>query len=323
MSKDTFYFSHDYNARADDKIKCLVRKHGILGYGIFWAIIEDLYNNANAMRLDYEGIAYDLRTDEIIIKSIINDFDLFVIKDCYFGSISVQKRLEERNKKSSKASDSAKIRWERSGANIYKEDRKPYPQVYIIKSYNDDECFIKIGITNGTISERYSGKLPYKYDVLIQFFSYEYIKIESELNDLLINEKYLPKINFNGENECFTIKSLDKISSFNSKYKIIEICDRMKIICERNAIKERKGKERKEKKNKEVIYPSSLEVSNYFSENGYKKEVGIKAFNYYSIAEWKDSKGNKVRNWKQKMQAVWFKDENKIIDKKPGSVMCR
>jgi hypothetical protein len=84
-----------------------------------------------------------------------------------------------------------------------------------------------------------------------------------------------------------------------------------------------KSKYRKIKEEKKLIFPSEAEVVLYFTENGYKKEIGIKAFNYYSIAEWKDSKGNKVRNWKQKMQAVWFKDENKIIDKKPESVMCR
>jgi hypothetical protein len=92
---------------------------------------------------------------------------------------------------------------------------------------------------------------------------------------------------------------------------------------QQNPTKERKGKERKEKKNKDIIYPSSLEVENYFFENGYKREAGKKAFNYYSTGNWIDSKGNKVRNWKQKMQAIWFKDENKIIDKKPESVMCR
>jgi hypothetical protein len=109
--KDTFYFSHDYNARSDEKIKLLIRKHGIVGYGIFWAIVEDLYNNANALRTDYEGIAFDLRTDENIVKSIINEFDLFVIKDGYFGSMSVQNRLEERSLKSKKAQISANIRW--------------------------------------------------------------------------------------------------------------------------------------------------------------------------------------------------------------------
>jgi len=111
MSKDTFYFSHDYNARNDEKIKLLIRKHGMNGYGIFWSIVEDLYNNANALRLDFEGIAFDLRTDKDIVKSIINDFDLFVIEGGNFGSLSIQKRLEERNEKSKKAQTSALKRW--------------------------------------------------------------------------------------------------------------------------------------------------------------------------------------------------------------------
>ena len=77
MAKDTFYFSHDYNSRSDEKIKLLIRKHGIEGYGIFWAIVEDLYNNANALRLDSDGISFDLRVDKNVIDSILNDFDLF------------------------------------------------------------------------------------------------------------------------------------------------------------------------------------------------------------------------------------------------------
>lgn len=112
--KETYYFSHDYNSRSDNKIKRLILKHGFLGYGLFWAIIEDLYQNANALRTDYESIAYDLRTDENTIKSIINDFDLFVFDKDNFGSLSVQRRLEERNQKSLKARESASKRWNKN-----------------------------------------------------------------------------------------------------------------------------------------------------------------------------------------------------------------
>jgi hypothetical protein len=116
MPKDTFYFSHDYNARNDEKIKRLIRKHGMVGYGIFWSIVEDLYNNANALRLDYEGIAYDLRSDSDTVYSVINDFDLFVFDVNSFGSLSVQKRLDERNDKSIKARESANKRWNNANA---------------------------------------------------------------------------------------------------------------------------------------------------------------------------------------------------------------
>jgi hypothetical protein len=117
MSKDTFYFSHDYNARTDEKIKKLIKQHGMIGYGIFWSIVEDLYNNANAMRTDYDSIAYDLRTESGIIKSIINDFDLFSIEDDFFGSMSIERRLDERSERSEKARQKALKRWRKNVKN--------------------------------------------------------------------------------------------------------------------------------------------------------------------------------------------------------------
>lgn len=113
MKKDTFYFSHDYNARNDEKIKKLISKHLYTGYGLYWAIIEDLYNNTNVLRLDYDSISFDLRTTPDVIKSIINDFDLFVINGDNFGSLSVERRLNERNEKSKKAKESILLRWNR------------------------------------------------------------------------------------------------------------------------------------------------------------------------------------------------------------------
>lgn len=111
MAKDTYFFSHDYNSRQDKKIKKLIMAHGILGYGLFWAIIEDLYNNANALQTDYESIAFDLRSNSEVIKSVINDFDLFVIEGETFGSSSVERRIEIRNEKSKMATKSAIARW--------------------------------------------------------------------------------------------------------------------------------------------------------------------------------------------------------------------
>ena len=81
MAKQTYYFSHDYNVRNDEKIKLLIRKHGMIGYGIYWAIVEDLYNNANALRTDYDGIAFDLRVQSDIVASVVQDFNLFEISD--------------------------------------------------------------------------------------------------------------------------------------------------------------------------------------------------------------------------------------------------
>jgi len=74
-----------------------------------------------------------------------------------------------------------------------------------------------------------------------------------------------------------------------------------------------------EKENKIEIKNKEKEINIddikiYFLQNGYSENSAKKFYDYYSIANWKDSKGNQVKNWKQKAQAVWFKPENKIID---------
>lgn len=74
-------------------------------------------------------------------------------------------------------------------------------------------------------------------------------------------------------------------------------------------------KECKNVKNKKTIVekftpPKLDDVEKYFFENGYTKNSGKKAFQYYDCADWKDSRGQPVKNWKQKMRGVWFKPEN-------------
>ena len=69
---------------------------------------------------------------------------------------------------------------------------------------------------------------------------------------------------------------------------------------------------KEEYEGKKFIPPTSENIIDYFKENGYSEEAAKKAFEYYETGEWKDSKGQQVRNWKQKMIAVWFKPENRI-----------
>lgn len=68
----------------------------------------------------------------------------------------------------------------------------------------------------------------------------------------------------------------------------------------------------KKKRVKKFKKPTEEEVIKYFEDNGYKKEIAKKAWKFYEVAKWIDSKGNKIINWKQKMIGVWFKEENKI-----------
>lgn len=71
------------------------------------------------------------------------------------------------------------------------------------------------------------------------------------------------------------------------------------------------NKKEKVKKSSEFSPPEKEDVIHFFIEKGYSKESAETAFNYYDVAEWHDASGNKVKNWKQKMIAVWFKPDNK------------
>ena len=71
-------FSHANNARYDSRLIALRSRHGWLGYGLYWALLE-LLNAADEALLvvDYSALSYELRADEAILQSVIEDFDLF------------------------------------------------------------------------------------------------------------------------------------------------------------------------------------------------------------------------------------------------------
>lgn len=204
MSKE--YFSHDYNARNDPKLTKLKMVQGMDGIGIYWCIIEMLYEQGGYISLnDIDTIAFELHTQCECITSVLKNYHLFKFTDDKFYSESVLIRLELRADKSKKTSSAALTRW--------------------------------------------------------------------------------------------------------AKY-----TDAMQMHSKSNAIK---GKERKgnKKKVKEFTPPFLDEVKTYFNENGYSEETAVKFYKSYSVANWIDSKGNPVKNWKQKAINVWFKEENLIVKK--------
>lgn len=124
--KETYYFPHDYNARNDEKILGLLQDKGAAGYGHYWMIVEMLYEAGGVMRLNYERIAFALRTQYDEVKAVIHDFDLFEICEpgsdpgsdieekvvfANFTSKRVLANIDLKNRKSKKASESVGKRW--------------------------------------------------------------------------------------------------------------------------------------------------------------------------------------------------------------------
>ena len=118
--KEVVYFSHDGNARNDEKSIAVRMKYQWEGYGLFWALVEKLRESTDyKLSKDYNLIAYDLRVDAGIIKSIVEDFGLFVFTEDgkYFYSERLNNSMNLMNSKSQKARDSVNKRWEKNKKN--------------------------------------------------------------------------------------------------------------------------------------------------------------------------------------------------------------
>lgn len=112
MVKNTNYFSHDFNARHDPKMVKLRLKMGMNGIGIYWALVEMLYEQGGEIKLsDIDFIAKEWREKRKKIEEVIQNFDLFEKNSEVFWSLSVNKRLEKIQGKSVKAKESASKRW--------------------------------------------------------------------------------------------------------------------------------------------------------------------------------------------------------------------
>ena len=112
--KDSYYFQHDYYARNDPKLVNLMARHGVEGVGIFWCIVENLYEQGG--RLDISScnsIAFSLHVDNAIVESIVKDFDLFKDDGQVFWSESVNKRIEKQESIRSKRKAAVLKRWQK------------------------------------------------------------------------------------------------------------------------------------------------------------------------------------------------------------------
>ena len=65
--------------------------------------------------------------------------------------------------------------------------------------------------------------------------------------------------------------------------------------------KQKKTKQKRKSIKKEFVAPTLEEIQNYISEKNLKVDAK-KFYDYFTEGKWTDSRGNKVQNWKQKLQ---------------------
>lgn len=110
--KETFYFSHDYNSRDDEKILELRMDYGWEWYWIYWALIEKLASNKWKLSLEtFKWLIYDLRVEQELLKHIIFDYNLFIIDEENW--VFYNKRLLEHFEKRDKIKEVRSAAWKR------------------------------------------------------------------------------------------------------------------------------------------------------------------------------------------------------------------
>lgn len=110
-NRENNYFSHDSNARNSDKLIRLRMRHKAAGYGVYFMILERLREEPGYMSAkDYNMIAFDLREDASLIKSVVEDFGLFVFTEDgkYFYSESFNRRMAIKDEKAKRQSEAGR-----------------------------------------------------------------------------------------------------------------------------------------------------------------------------------------------------------------------
>lgn len=111
MKKDTFYFTHDYNARNDVKILFLRHKLGWHGYGLYWMLVEALAEAGGSLPLKIIPVlSMQYQADESILLDIIENFELFEVVDNEFYSTRLLVHLELRKTLSDKGKEGVKAK---------------------------------------------------------------------------------------------------------------------------------------------------------------------------------------------------------------------
>lgn len=179
------YFSHDFNARNDIKLKKLNMELGMEGIGLYWCIIECLYENNGFLELEQiDLLAYELRVDKNKIEKILENYNLFKKNKKSFYSKSVLKRLEKINEISKKNKENALKRWNKETQTNSNAVALPLETKKKEKKIKENKKNINILINNNITI----------YDYIEENFGRTLSSLEYEQINLWLEEYGLPNI---------------------------------------------------------------------------------------------------------------------------------
>ena len=116
VSKDSYYFQHDFNARNDEKILELRSRFGPEGYGIFWMVVESMAETADG-KLKASligGLSHGYGLPKEKLQKILDccvEVGLFKLKKGNYLSDRLLRYKEFRAKMSEFGKSGAEKRW--------------------------------------------------------------------------------------------------------------------------------------------------------------------------------------------------------------------
>lgn len=125
--KESYYFSHDSNARNDVKIIKLRRQLGLEGYGLYWCLIEMLRDTPDyKLPIDsVDDIAFSLNTSKEKVETVINNYELFIVDEQLFFSERLIRNMEKYTETKKRLSEAGKVGMK----NRYQKKEKPFKLV--------------------------------------------------------------------------------------------------------------------------------------------------------------------------------------------------
>lgn len=107
-----YYFSHDCDAHRNKKLLKLRGVHGWRGYGLYWGLLEKLREDKDhRLPTDYRALRAALDAPPRLIRSVVEDFNLFVIdeeqEEFYSPGLLERMELVYNNKAKANSTESA------------------------------------------------------------------------------------------------------------------------------------------------------------------------------------------------------------------------
>lgn len=209
MAKELPYFKFEPNQWDSGNIQICTRESKGLFIDmccLYWSRLGNLPYKLALIKL---ANGNDDLFNELIEQEVILILD---------GNIEISflsEQLESFKDKSDTASKNASLRWK----NI--PERIKGNQVYVIRCWNHDEEFLKIGSTKTSINRRFSGKMPYDYEAVVVDLSSD-LDLEIRYQDIAKGCEYDANIDFFGKFECYKMLALNNLIKFaelrNAKY---------------------------------------------------------------------------------------------------------